>query len=342
MSTVFEARASTILYRLAAGIPDERGLYLLPANICPVVPLALLAAGRRFEFIDLDAGSLCPSEPLLERRLRSAERPPVAGLVYARSYGAPHDARGLFLRLKERFPDILLIDDRCLSVPEPQAEETDWQGSDVILFSTGYAKPVDLGFGGFAHLRAGIRYSDRERAFEEADLERVTALYKAHIRAATPIYRANGDGAARDRLARLRWLDTRAPRLRWSAYRDLLAARAATTAAHRANVNRVYREWIPAPWRLDDGYHGWRFQVRVPDPERLLREILAAGFFASRHYFPSATLFGAQPCPQATRLHASIVNLFNDLRVTESEAGAIGRIVRRHVPQRSPATASRT
>ena len=159
MRTAFEARASTILYNLVSTLPTSAGVYLLPANICPVVPLALIAAGRPFEFIDLDPASLCMSPSLLCQRLTARDQQHVAGMLFARTYGVDFDASPLFHELKVLLPDLLIIDDRCAASPEPNTVRLNWQGADCVLFSTGYAKQVDLGFGGFAHLCDHVPYS---------------------------------------------------------------------------------------------------------------------------------------------------------------------------------------
>lgn len=331
MKTVFEARASAVIFRLAAAVPRSRGVFLLPANICPVVPLALVAAERKFEFVDLDPETLCPSSGLLQERLGAAGRRPVAAVIYARSYGAPLDAEPLFEALRRQAPDLLIVDDRCLSVPIPEAEKMDAKGADAVLFSTGYSKPVDLGYGGFAHLRDHVPYSSREREYDPADLERITELYKSHIRSQTTMW--SGDEAVGDRssLAGLRWLDTGAPETPWLRYAEAVRREISGAEAHRARVNAVYRRWIPRGVQLGPGFHGWRFQMRVADPDSLQRKIFDAGLFASRHYFPSARLFGDRSCSVAHDLHSDILNLFNDFRVSEADAERLGRLVREHV-----------
>ncbi len=336
MRTVYEARASTALFRLAAAIPDRAGLYLLPANVCPVVPLALMAAGRRFELIDLEARTLSMSEDLLRERLAGHGWSPVAGVVYVRTYGAELDAGPLFSRLRTLDPQLLIIDDRCLCRPVPDISELDRQGADAVLFSTGYAKQVDLGFGGFAHLDDRVPYVERHRRFDDADLERITALYKAHIRSRTPIYRHGGaggrkTGSRRGALDQLFWLETTRPAMAWDEYRALVLAKRNEAEDHRARINAIYRELICEAARLPDAYHHWRFQVRVLEPAALLEKIFAAGLFASDHFYPAATLFGGHPCPIATHLQAEVVNLFNDFRISEPGAGKIGRIVARHL-----------
>ena len=53
----FARRASAILYRMLRGMTDARP-FLLPANVCPVVPETFVAAGRPLERIDIEEESL--------------------------------------------------------------------------------------------------------------------------------------------------------------------------------------------------------------------------------------------------------------------------------------------
>lgn len=331
MRTVYEARASTILFRLAAARPDAAGLYLLPANVCPVVPLALLAARRRFEFVDLDAESLHMSDALLRQRLADTGLPPVLGIVFVRTYGADLEAGPLFRELRALRRELLIVDDRCLCRPLPDVAELDSQGADVVLFSTGYGKQVDLGFGGFAHLVDQVPYVERHRRFDGADLGSITALYKECIRSGTPIYRDGEAVGRREALGRLGWLDTDRPALDWSDYRSRVLEVREDAEERRASINAIYRSLICEAAQLPESFHDWRFQVRVPEPTTLLEEIFAAGLFASDHFYPAADLFGGHASPQAKQLQGQVINLFNDFRVSEADAGKLGRIVARHL-----------
>ena len=161
MKIVFEARASTILFNLAAETFRTGARFLLPANVCPVVPLALLAAGRPFEFVDLDPESLCMDWTRLRERITARNKPSVAAVLYARTYGIEGDAGALFRELKALDDKLLLIDDRCGGRPEPDSALADPQGANVVLYSTGYGKYVDLGFGGFAHMHDEVAYRSR-------------------------------------------------------------------------------------------------------------------------------------------------------------------------------------
>lgn len=332
MRTVFESRASTILYRLASATAAEAGPFLIPANVCPVVPLALLAAGRRFEFVDLDAETWFLDETRLLTRLAEHRRDaPAAGVLFVRTYGAELDAEPLFRRIRRVDPETLIIDDRCLSRPLPDRADLDGETADVVLFSTGYSKQVDLGFGGFAHLKLDVPYVERSRPFRTGDLEKTTDLYKAHIRTDRPIYRTSDPNRPETALTRLRWLETATPELDWAEYRRLVLERRHESDRHRDVVNRIYASRIPRSHTLPAPYNGWRFQVRAPEAPLLLSRILESHLFASDHFYPSARLFGDEPCPTATELQRGIVNLFNDFRISESQAENVADLVADHL-----------
>jgi hypothetical protein len=52
MKLIQAPRASAILYNLLVGRADSRP-WLLPANICPIVPITFLKAQVPFEFVDI-------------------------------------------------------------------------------------------------------------------------------------------------------------------------------------------------------------------------------------------------------------------------------------------------
>ena len=312
---VFEARASTILFNLAAETFRTGARFLLPANVCPVVPLALLAAGRPFEFVDLDPESLCMDWTRLRERITARNKPSVAAVLYARTYGIEGDAGALFRELKALDDKLLLIDDRCGGRPEPDSALADPQGANVVLYSTGYGKYVDLGFGGFAHMHDEVAYCSRPRPFEHSHLRETTSLYKQHIDLASLIY----PGA---------WP---APEVSWANYREAIVTQRAEADRHKAKLNAIYRDTVPGEAQLPTRFHQWRFQVRVSEKKALLQRIFEAGLFASDHYFPASRLFGDDDAPVVDGLHAEIVNLFNDSYADQSHAERVARLVGEHV-----------
>lgn len=294
----FEARACSVLYNLLLSLEDERP-FLLPANVCPVVPATFRQAGRPFELVDIDAGDLCLSRDLCLARI-SADRPGFAGVLYVRSYGVENDPEPFFQALAELRPDLLVIDDKCLCRPDCDGERLSPR-ADVTLFSTGYAKHVDLGVGGFAHLREGVPYRrHRDRPPEGED-----------------------------------WLDLSPPALSWEAYRETVLAALREADGHKRRLNAAYAGALPPEIQLPSRFQGWRFNLAVPEPDALVERLFAAGLFASRHYPPLEEEPGEGSFPAAERLHRRIVNLFNDRYFDEEQARRATGVVLEHLWERT-------
>ncbi|WP_198291692.1 hypothetical protein, partial [Pseudomonas asplenii] len=171
----FEQRAATVLFKIITS-PILSGPFLLPANICPIVPLVFLKAGRSFEFIDICPRTLCLDHEAVMARWRRPGTPP-AGIVYARSYGAVFKTDQIFSEIKSLSPQALIIDDRCLCPPDFNNIICDH--TDAVLYSTGYAKYVDIGFGGFGLLRYKTPYKDTQHSFNPQALKELTKKYKS-------------------------------------------------------------------------------------------------------------------------------------------------------------------
>lgn len=160
-------RAAAILEHLLRTRQDPRP-YLIPANVCSVVTETFEAAGQPYELVDIAAGDLALDRDLVRQRL---EKGSCGGIVFVRTYGFLGEVD--FRVLKRQQPDLLVIDDRCLCRPDWEGRDLT-PGADVTLYSTGYAKYVDLGSGGFAHL-AG-----------EGGMEEVAGDYAARLALALP------------------------------------------------------------------------------------------------------------------------------------------------------------
>jgi hypothetical protein len=318
----YERRASTILYQLlTAG--DERRPWILPANVCPIVPLTFLKARVPFEFVDIDETSLCLDLERTLARLRGAPQG-WGGVLFVRTYGVEGSFEPWFREVRRRAPGAILVDDRCLGWPEfdPAARSR----ADVRLYSTGYAKRVDLGGGGHAWLDDSLAYARGTGRFRRADLERLDAACKAAIAARRRLRYVDGD-----------WLVRRAPALPWAAYRRRVRAAAARARRHEERLNALYRAGLPAAACLPDRFQRWRFSLRVPDKAALLRALFAARLFASSHYAPLCGILGDGAAPVAARLHDSVVNLFNDRHYTRRRAERTIEIVARHLAERGAA-----
>jgi hypothetical protein len=314
---VFESRASTILYNFLRSRRDRRP-FLLPANVCPIVPITFLKARHDFRVVDM-ASDLQAPDPEQCLDLVERQRGAFGGVLHVRTYGAEGTGEAFMQAVKAAQPDLTVVDDRCLCRPDVSGASLS-PAADVTLFSTGRSKPVDLGFGGFAHVRAGVAYRRGRGTYRAAELARITRRYQAAIAARRPF--RGGAGA---------WLDLARPRISWEAYGRRVTSGRVAGDLHRTALNAIYERALPAEVQLGARFQGWRFNITVPNPDRLVSRLSAAGLFAGRHYASLGGILGSGHFPVAEALHARVVNLFNDGRYDEAMACRTAALVNEHL-----------
>jgi dTDP-4-amino-4,6-dideoxygalactose transaminase len=295
MQIVQAPRASAILYSLLKSRDNARP-WLLPANICPIVPLTFFKAGVPVEFVDISAETLHMDLGQAEGRL---ERGVYGGVLYAHTYGEPSTPNGFFQTVKSRYPDLMLVDDRCLCLPELDAPQI--MAADVALYSTGYAKIVDLGFGGYAFMQEDVICQPGSLPFNPDDHKEIEKEYKQAIQDRAPFKYRDTD-----------WLQTDADLPAWYDYRRQIADGLKISLQHRAAINEIYADRLPPEIQLPQEYQVWRFNLRLKNKEKILEAIFASGAFASSHYASLAGIMAPGRCPQAETLASEIINLFND------------------------------
>lgn len=301
----FERRASTVLFNLLHSHPVE-GPFLLPANICPVVPMVFYKARRPFEFIDIAPETLCMDhDALVARWLKPHNRP--AGLVYVRTYGAVFDASDVFASIKSLSPHALIVDDRCLCPPEFGG--TLAPHTDVALYSTGYAKYVDIDYGGFGVVNDGILYARTESAFRGRDLDEMAKQYKNALRTQTGFSYTDSD-----------WLDTTTPQETWAAYRERVEQEFIRISEMKTVTNSIYSARLPPEIQFPGTFQSWRFNIQVREKPAVLDAIRREGLFASGHYESLAGVFGSGNAPFAQTVHQHVINLFNDRYFSPDQA----------------------
>lgn len=293
MRIIQAPRASAILYHVLAG-QDEKRPWLLPANICPIVPITFLKARVPFEFVDISPDTLHMNMQQAEERIEERR---FGGLLYAHTYGDPSTPEDFLDRMKSLNPAMLIIDDRCLCIPEFEARSS----ADVILYSTGYAKIVDLGFGGYALIREGVAFRPTSLPFNPDDHTRIEQEYKEAVRA-----------RVRFRYQDAHWLDTDTSIPEWCDYRRQIEDALRASLDRRAKLNEIYASRLPPEMQLSQEYQLWRFNIRVKNQPKIMKAIFEAGLFASSHYASLAGIMAEGRAPHAESLANEVINLFND------------------------------
>lgn len=123
--------------------------FILPANVCPVVPLSFLKAGVDFDFVDIDESHALDKGIALEKLYKGD----YAGVLFVHAYGHRFDNKSFYAQVKAIDNSLQIIDDCCLCEPDTNDELE--HNIDLQLFSTGYAKYIELSYGGYGKTRWG-------------------------------------------------------------------------------------------------------------------------------------------------------------------------------------------
>lgn len=315
MQVVQAPRASAIIYNILTSRADLRP-WILPANICPIVPLTFFKACIPFEFVDISDYTLHMDLDQAEDLLKLRK---YGGLLYAHTYGEQSTPDEFFKIVKTKYPDILLLDDRCLCLPEFESS-ADSQ-ADVILYSTGYAKVVELNYGGFAFLKEYVSYKPSRLAFNVKDHDDIEKAYKQAIQNHKIFQYHDSD-----------WLETDAQLSTWYDYRRQIENNRAVSLKHRTEVNNIYFEKLPLEIQLPRDYQNWRFNIRIKNnKQNMLDKIFQAHLFASSHYASLAGIMSVGSAPNAELLAKEVINLFNDHHFSISQAEMVSGIVQENL-----------
>ena len=310
MQIVLAPRASAIIYGLLTNLIDKKP-WLLPANICPIVPITFLKARVAFQFVDISSQTLQMDLEQAEELITSHK---FGGLLYAHTYGEASTPNEFFGTLKRHSPDLMIIDDRCLCVPNLECDPVNT--ADIQLYSTGYAKIVDLNFGGYAFMPDDIDYQPAHLPFNPQHHEVIEKAYKAAVSQRVKFVYRESD-----------WLETDTPIPAWDEYSKQIKKNLAASLQHRTALNQVYTSMLPGEIQLAAPFQSWRFNIRVRDKQRILDAIFSSGLFASSYYASLAGIMDDRKAPQAEALEKSIINLFNDHHFSLDQAERVCKII---------------
>mgnify|MGYP006138617227 FL=1 len=145
---LFEDRASGVLGKVLNVIENKK--FLLPLNICSVVPNTLLKANKEFDFIDVSLDTLCMNQDKVLKKIK--EDNSVDGILFVKTFGVDFDIQPFYRKIKKINNNIFIIDDMCPCVPvfDYNIEKS---YADMSLFSSGYSKYIDIGYGGYGFIK---------------------------------------------------------------------------------------------------------------------------------------------------------------------------------------------
>lgn len=278
---VFANRASNVLYDyLVSNFTNDP--YLLPATICPCIPDTFIKAKCQFEFVDIDV-SHAMSRSLCIEKLKQRK---YAGILFVHAYGHKFDNSIFYKEIKLQQPNLNIIDDKCLLTPSFIEHD---KYADLTLYSTGYSKIVELGFGGWG-LVSDERFYSRSLPpmnyldinideYQETVINKIQNA-KEHRHYINSIYHTELNHIPYIRI--------------WDNYCD---------------------------WRF-------MISVPANMRESILKSIFKYGYFAGTNYPSQSWNYKQQASPVAELEAFGVINLFNDFRADEEFAYGVCRAIK--------------
>ena len=151
MRRVAAYRANKILYNFLRSNKIS-GEALLPVNVCHSVVATVQYAGLQVRFVDIIADTLYMDTVEALNHAKDASL-----LIYVHTYGFEDVPQEFYKQAKVLNPNIYIVDDRCLCLPELSVDDS---AADLVVYSTGEKKQVDLGKGGIGFIAEDKQYED--------------------------------------------------------------------------------------------------------------------------------------------------------------------------------------
>lgn len=308
---IFANRASALLYSFLVSNRFQKP-FLLPSNVCPVVPLSFLKAGVDFEFVDIDE-SHAMNKSICFEKISTGN---YAGILFVHAYGKEYDNINFYENIKSFNSETCIIDDRCLCIPNTK-EGVMSSAIDFQLFSTGYAKYVELSYGGFANVLNDRGLFNREVNFDK-EVEINQQLYIKKCLKGGECYSWPSD---------IPWLDCSNLKMTGQEYLDLIEKKKAVVQENKDMINSIYRENLPQSIQMGNEYENWRFCILVNNQARLLENIFRNNLFAGTNFPSISYMFKGVHSQNAEWESSKIINLFNDFRINKEQAIRLCEII---------------
>ena len=302
-------RASAVLCNFLNSIEITKP-FLLPSNVCPVVPLSFLKAGIEFEFVDIDS-THAMSKDICISKLKTGR---YAGLLFVHAYGKEFYNNDFYATVKNIDKNLLIIDDRCLCWPD--TSEILPENIDLQLFSTGYAKYVELSYGGFG--KSNISGINSVNLDYDNETEIKQQVYIKQCLKNHEIYNLDPN---------LPWIDFSPLRMKKEEYFSIIEKKKIKVKQGKDIINEIYTRMLPKSIQVENQLNNWRYIIMVENQQEVLEAIFEHNLFAGTNFPSVSYLFKGISSPVAEEEASHIINLFNDFRISEEQAIEICNVI---------------
>lgn len=285
------------------------GKFLIPANVCPIIPLVFFKNNIQIKFIDISLKDLDMDKKIVLKNVKQFD-----GMLWNNSYGKEIDNSIFFKKCKTLNKKFCIIDDKCLSKPKLSFNKLIF--SDLELYSTGYAKYCDLGFGGFALSKRKIKF--HSTVYDKNLYNKIIKKFNYSINN-KKIFDLKIDN----------WLQNTNNIIHEEYFLNIKNYKK-KVETHKKKINHIYNKYLPSEIKIHKKLNNWRYNILIPQRKILIKKIFEENLFASTHYYPSSKIFQNIKMKNSDYIGANIVNLFNDFRVDEKMTKKTSMIIKRH------------
>lgn len=284
---ITDNRASAILYRFLNN-KNDKGLIIVPVNICQIVVETIIKAGFYPFYVDINEENLCLD--FNATKVVIGQKNDVKGVIINHTYGIDYNFSDNIFELKKKWNGFV-VEDKCLSKPVISL----MTNADLTLYSTGYAKYVELEYGG------GVGISGEDNNF---DCERQVIQINASTELIVNDFNITVERYLSDIHCNLEIIEK-----------------------HKSLINQIYSNKL-SRISLQPQFNNWRFNVLVNDKETLIKQIFENNLFVSSHYKPLSE--NKEEFRVSWNLFNKVINLFNDNYFDEQKAEKLVDIIQRN------------
>lgn len=319
MKRIYNTRASAILFSFLLKNKGD-GMWMIPVNVCHLLPACFIKADCPFEIIDVNNRTLTIDQDIvLQKLIKNPNK--YSGILTVRNYGEEKGQISFFSKIKKQAPHLKIIDDACLGYPDFNNQLP--KEVNLELYSTGYSKAIDIGYGGFGKIHANDSLENiTDFNFDEKSLIEMNQYYINVINNSTHI---------NNECFKSNWLNSELIDVKL--YKEEVNAFIPKAKSHKAKLNEIYDDLLLPKFKEKRLSVHWRYNLRLANPNFVLDKIIQEGLFASRHYYPLNKVFTNTFCPEWETAYNFMLNLFNDFRFNEEKARECCKIINHYAKE---------
>ncbi len=280
-------RALGIIYLYLNQKPEIK-TWFLPATICFSVPILFKALNKKVVFYDFSFS--------LTKQLQNKAKE--SGILVTDYFGKSFESNEIN-ELKNYYDTVIY--DRCLTMPVFVPNKN----VNLILYSFGYEKPIDIGGGAFAYSDIQIEFNPEKDNNTVENYNYLELNWK----------KAVGNKALfnTEILHPNKWIDTSN-----SMQIDIVNIELKSIEIHKEKAlkNEIYSSYIPSEFLLHNEANNWRYNILVKDKKEAIDSIFNQQLFCSSHYANAANYLQSEKHPNSEIIEHYIVNLFNNHKYT--------------------------